>query len=80
MNGNKTFAERVKAQREKIGLSSTELATKLGIQKTRVSMWETNGTVPRQDMLFKVCDFLMSLRITFWAMTGQTVKIPKTQP
>ena len=57
MNGNKTFAERVKAQREKMGLSSTELASKLDIQKTRVSMWETNGTVPRQEMLFKVCKF-----------------------
>ena len=47
----------MKAQREKMGLSSTELASKLDIQKTRVSMWETNGTVPRQEMLFKVCKF-----------------------
>lgn len=55
--GNKFFAERIKAEREKKNLSTTELATKLGIQKTRVSMWETNGTVPRQEMLIKLCDF-----------------------
>ncbi|MCI5473201.1 MAG: helix-turn-helix domain-containing protein [Spirochaetia bacterium] len=57
MNGNEIFAERVKAEREKKGLSATELAEKFNIQKTRVSMWETNGTVPRQDMLMKLCDF-----------------------
>ena len=57
MNGNEIFAERVKAEREKKGLSTTQLAERLGIQKTRVSMWETNGTVPRQDMLFKLCGF-----------------------
>lgn len=55
--GNEVFAERVKALREKKGLSGTELAARLGIQKTRVSMWETNGTVPRQDMLLRLCDF-----------------------
>lgn len=56
MNGNEIFAGRVKAEREKLGLSSTDLAGKLGVQKTRVSMWETKGTVPRQEVLFKLCD------------------------
>ena len=55
MTGNKIFAERVKAERTKQGYSTTALANKLNIQKTRVSMWETNGTVPRQEMLLKVC-------------------------
>lgn len=35
----------------------TELAEKLGVQKSRVSMWETNGTIPRNDTLLKLCDF-----------------------
>ena len=56
MNGNRVFAERIKAEREKMGLSTTDLAKKLGVQKTRISMWETNGTVPRQEMLFKLCE------------------------
>ncbi len=43
--------------KESKNLSTTQLADKLGIQKSRVSMWETNGTVPRQDMLFKLCEF-----------------------
>lgn len=53
---NKIFAERVKAMREKQNLTVTQLAAKLGIQKTRISMWETNGTVPRQEMLLKLCN------------------------
>ena len=57
MNGNEVFAERVKIEREKKKLSATDLAKSLGIQKTRVSMWETQGTVPRPEMLFKLCDF-----------------------
>lgn len=57
MNGNEIFAQRIKSEREKKKLTTTELAKTLGIQKTRVSMWETNGTVPRQDMLLKLCDF-----------------------
>lgn len=56
MNGNGRFAERIKAERAKHGLSATDLANKLQIQKTRVSMWETKGIVPRQEMLFKLCD------------------------
>ncbi len=55
--GNNIFAQRVKAEREKKNLSTTELAEKLGVQKSRVSMWETNGTIPRNDMLLKLCDF-----------------------
>ena len=57
MSGNTIFSARIKALKKAKNLSTTQLAEKLGIQKTRVSMWETNGTVPRQDMLFKLCDF-----------------------
>ena len=55
MEGNKIFAERVKAEKEKHNLTTTRLAEKLGINKSRISMWETNGTIPRQDMLLKLC-------------------------
>ncbi len=57
MTGNTIFAGRIKKLREEKGLSTTELAKSLDIQKSRVSMWETNGTVPRQDMLLKLCKF-----------------------
>lgn len=55
--GNKKFAERIRAERLKKNLSQEELAKRLGIQKTRISMWETQGTVPRQDMLLTLCEF-----------------------
>lgn len=55
--GNTKFAERIKAERLKRKLGQEELAKALGIQKTRVCMWETQGTVPRQDVLLKLCDF-----------------------
>lgn len=48
--GNAKFSERIKAERLKKNLGQEELAKKLGIQKTRVCMWETQGTVPRQDV------------------------------
>lgn len=55
--GNSKFSERIKAERIKRNLGQEELAKALGIQKTRVCMWETQGTVPRQDVLLKLCDF-----------------------
>lgn len=55
--GNEKFSERVKLEREKRGLTQETFAKELGIQKTRVCMWETNGAVPRQDVLLKLCKF-----------------------
>ena len=57
MTGNATFAERIRAERKKRGLTITALAKELNIQKTRVSMWETNGTVPRQDVFVNLCNY-----------------------
>ena len=54
--GNEKFSERVRLEREKMHLTQESLAQKLGIQKTRVCMWETNGVVPRQDVLLKLCE------------------------
>ena len=54
---NKKFSERIKAERLKRGLSQDALAEILNIQKTRICMWETQGTVPRQDMLLRLCEY-----------------------
>ncbi len=54
--GNKKFSERVKAERKKKNLTQEAVAQRRGIQSTRVCMWETNGVVPRQDMLLKLCE------------------------
>ena len=54
--GNQYFSTRVKELREKAGLSMDQLATQLDIKKSRVNMWENNGTVPRMDILLKLAN------------------------
>ena len=55
--GNNIFAERIKYERLKKGVKQEELAAQLEISKSRICMWETQGTVPRNDMLLKLCDY-----------------------
>ena len=54
---NKVFSTRVKELREKAGLSMDLLAKQLGITKSRINMWENNGTVPRMDVLVELANF-----------------------
>ena len=54
--GNQYFSTRVKELREKAGLSMDQLATQLDIKKSRINMWENNGTVPRMDVLLKLAN------------------------
>lgn len=55
--GNGKFAERIKKLRTDKKLSLDGLAKKLGINKSRVGMWENNGTVPREDVLISLSKF-----------------------
>ena len=55
--GNQIFSTRVKEFREKAGLSMEQLANELEITKSRVNMWENNGTVPRMDVLMKLAKY-----------------------
>ena len=55
--GNAVFAQRLKAERNKKGISMDALAKALGVNKSRVGMWETNGILPRQDALLRLCKF-----------------------
>ena len=54
---NQFFSTRVKELREKSGLSMDQLAKKLGVTKSRVNMWENNGTVPRMNVLVELAKF-----------------------
>ncbi|MBE6422896.1 helix-turn-helix domain-containing protein [Succinivibrio dextrinosolvens] len=49
--GNDLFAARIKALRTKNNLSQDGLAKKLKVTKSRVAMWESSGTIPRNDVL-----------------------------
>lgn len=54
---NQVFGIRVKELREKAGLSMDQLATKLGVSKSRVNMWENSGTIPRGDVLIQLANY-----------------------
>jgi len=54
---NHFFSTRVKELREKAGLSMDQLAKQLGVTKSRVNMWENNGTVPRMNVLVELAKY-----------------------
>jgi transcriptional regulator with XRE-family HTH domain len=54
---NKVFSTRVRELREKAELSMDQLAKQMGITKSRVNMWENNGTVPRMNVLVELAKF-----------------------
>lgn len=51
---NKLFSERVRKLRLDNNMTMDALAEKLNITKSRISMWENNGTVPREDVLIQL--------------------------
>ena len=56
--GNAVFQERSRLLRENAGLTMEQLGDKLGgVKKSRINMWEFNGTVPREDVLVKLAKF-----------------------
>ena len=55
--GNEYFKTRIKELREKEGLSMQQLDEKIGVNKSRVGMWENMGSVPRMDALKKISEF-----------------------
>lgn len=55
--GNMEFSRKVKELRERKGLTMEKLANELGVSKSRVNMWENNGTVPRQDVLIQLSQY-----------------------
>lgn len=58
MMGNAVFQRRARELRERSGLTMEQLGEKLGgIKKSRINMWEFNGTVPREDVLLKLSQF-----------------------
>lgn len=52
------FAENLKAQREKAGLSQEELADKLDVSRQSVSKWETGESYPSMEHIFALTDIL----------------------
>lgn len=55
--GNQYFSTRIRELRQKSKLSMEQLADKLGVTKSRVNMWENNGTIPRMNTLVDLARF-----------------------
>lgn len=53
-----SFCERLKEQRENIGMSRTELADILGVTQAAIGNYENGVSTPKADILFKVFDAL----------------------
>ena len=51
---NKIFSERIKKIRLDNHMTMNEFAKLLNVTKSRINMWENNGTVPREDILIKL--------------------------
>lgn len=54
---NEIFMKRMKELRHKKNISMDELAKILKVSKSRVNMWENNGSVPRSDVLVKIAEY-----------------------
>lgn len=50
-----SLGESIKRLRESKELTMKELAEKLGVDRTSVSVWERDRTTPNSDMLIKIC-------------------------
>lgn len=55
--GNEIFASRIKKLRTDKKLTLDGLANELNINKSRIGMWENNGTVPRDDVLIELSKY-----------------------
>ncbi len=54
---NKIFSERIRKLRIDRKLTMDALAKELGLSKSRISMWENNGVVPRDEVLMRLSAF-----------------------
>lgn len=55
--GNTFFQTRVRDLRTAKGVTMEELAGAIGVTKSRVNMWENNGTIPREEALLKLSEY-----------------------
>ncbi len=66
------IADRIKALREKHGLTQAELARKLGITRSGVNAWEMGITVPSTQ-------YIVELSLLFSVSTDYLLDMPQTK-
>uniref|UniRef100_I5AUD4 Putative transcriptional regulator n=1 Tax=Eubacterium cellulosolvens (strain ATCC 43171 / JCM 9499 / 6) TaxID=633697 RepID=I5AUD4_EUBC6 len=55
--GNGVFASRIRKLRMDRGLTMERLSKDVKVSRSAVAMWESNGTVPRDDLLIKLSKY-----------------------
>lgn len=58
MNLTKEVGSRIKAAREKAGITQTALAKRLCVTQTAVSSWESGRRLPHLSMILMICQHL----------------------
>lgn len=62
------MGEKIRAERNRMRLTQTQLATRIGVERTMVSLYESGGSTPPSDVLAKLAaalqvsaDYLLGL-------------------
>lgn len=71
LRSDMAFGGRIKAARERKGLSQSAVARHLGVTRQAVTGWESDASNPSTENLVALCDFL---GVTLEALTGGMVK------
>ena len=58
MTGNMTLGQFIAKRRKYMGLTQEELGEKIGVSKSAVAKWETDGGLPDRDNLKKLSETL----------------------
>ena len=75
---NATFGDRVAAAREALGLTQSQLASRLGVRLGTVQNWETDRSEPRANKLQMLAG-LLNVSIV-WMLTGEGEGAPAPIP
>ena len=74
------FAKTIKQLRNEHHYTLTDLARILEIKTSRISMWESNGTVPRWQELIKVAQFFnVSIDFLLGNISNQATSLDSSQ-
>lgn len=72
------MGSRIEQARIQIGLTSSQLAHRAGIQRKTLNNWENDRSEPRTEKLMKLSGILQSPLI--WLLTGEIPESQVTEP
>lgn len=66
-----TTGSRIELSRNQLGLSTGQLATRIGVQRKTLENWENDRSQPRVDKLMRLAGILQVPLV--WLLSGETV-------